>query len=192
MILITISSENTLYNTVLEIYHKESEHKRISNIVSSTIKKSIIKGVFSPEEKIDETSLSELLDISTSSLREALKMLCYESFVLFNKGSGYYVNNITVNDIFHLNEVISIVSKASASTFNPRDMSQVIMLKQSLEKEDTLNNFEQDKRFHCTLALCSKNDAKSLFNFGKRKGKRKAPHDAFLLSPFDKIRIYRK
>lgn len=140
-----------------QFYQQEESRKRITNILSNTIKRAIINLYFKSAERIAEDRIAAALDVSVSSVREALKILCYEDFVIFNKGSGYYVAHISRRNMLELNEMLRILTYACAESFNINDACAIVMIKESLKCDVETDHLQLDKKFHMTLALCCDN-----------------------------------
>lgn len=142
---------------LINIYKRIGSRKKISDSIYLTIKQAIITGFLPPKEKIDDKHIARELDVSQSSVREALKLLEFDHFITFVKGRGYEVENVTLEDIVKINEMLSILSAASIELINIQDPIATIMLSESLNREQETTNHDLDKKFHMTLALCTKN-----------------------------------
>lgn len=140
-----------------DIYQEIGARIRVSDSVYLTIKKAVITGVLLPQEKIDEKSITEELDISQTSLREAIKLLEADHYISFTKGKGYTVDNVTLEDLMKINELLSILTVASIEIICPIDSTTAIIISESLNKEIETTNFALDEKFHMTLAFCTKN-----------------------------------
>ncbi|MFZ7132536.1 MAG: GntR family transcriptional regulator [Eubacteriales bacterium] len=143
--------------TFKELYDRTKATKRITSRLFISLKLAIINGLFIPETRINEIDLSKALDLNVNSLREALKMLEYENYITFNKGNGYYVKDISLNDLLNWFEMIKMITNTSAHLINTSEKTNMIMIKESLKYNHALSNFIMDKKFHITLAICSRN-----------------------------------
>ncbi|KPU45612.1 transcriptional regulator PdhR [Oxobacter pfennigii] len=143
---------------LLEIYQKIGARKKISTSIYLTIAQAIITGILSPEQKIDDINIAQELDVSQNSVREALKLLEFDHYLKFSKGKGYVVENVTLEDIIKINEMLNVLSSASIELINIHDHISSIMLSESLNREQETTNHELDRKFHMTLALCTKNN----------------------------------
>lgn len=87
------------------------DEKKISlyEQVYLTIKDHIIKGVFSPGQKLVESKLVNLLNTSRTPIREALRRLEMEGLLVSRPSQGVEVTNFTkeaMNDLFECNSVL--------------------------------------------------------------------------------------
>ncbi len=139
------------------IYQKIGTRIRVSDSIYLAIKKAIITGLLLPQEKIDEKLIAEELVVSQSSLREAIKLLEADHYISFTKGKGYTIDNTTLEDLMKINELLSILTIASIEIICPIDSTTTIILSESLNQEFETTNYALDKKFHMTLAFCTKN-----------------------------------
>ncbi|WP_321329451.1 GntR family transcriptional regulator [uncultured Ilyobacter sp.] len=75
------------------------KNKPMRERVYEILKKMIIDGEISPEEKIVETEYAEKFQISRTPLREAIRMLELEGYVESHSKGGVIVKNCTKEDV---------------------------------------------------------------------------------------------
>ena len=146
-----------IMETFKDIYDRTKVTKRITIRLFVAIKTAIVNGIFLPETRINEIELSQQLDLNVNSFREAMKMLEYDNYIVFNKGNGYFVKDIRFHDLINWFEMIKILTNASVYLININEKTNMIMIEESLKTNNSLNNFLMDKKFHITLAICSRN-----------------------------------
>lgn len=71
----------------------------LSEKIASTIRNNIIKGILKPGERLIEPKLSEMLGISRTPIREALRLLEMEGFIEIIPRRGAIVTTLTEKDI---------------------------------------------------------------------------------------------
>jgi len=71
----------------------------LSEKIAATIRNSIIKGQLKPGERLVEPKLSEMLGISRTPIREALRLLEMEGFIEIIPRRGAVVTTLTEKDI---------------------------------------------------------------------------------------------
>ncbi|MFZ7132280.1 MAG: GntR family transcriptional regulator [Eubacteriales bacterium] len=138
-------------------YEKIGTRKRICSSIYLTVKNVITSGLVSPKEKIDEIEIANALDVSQKSVREALKILEFDHYVKYLKGKGYTVESITIEDVLKLYEFIGFISAFSMPLIDMNDITNQIILEESIKNIKEESNFFADKKFHIGLILCRNN-----------------------------------
>lgn len=70
----------------------------LSTKVFNALKEAMVDGTLVPGEKTTETKLADLLGVSRTPVREALKLLSAQGFVTLVKNSGVVINEFTLED----------------------------------------------------------------------------------------------
>ena len=154
---------------------------RLSESIIDVIKEMIVKEGFKPGDKFySENLLTKKLDVSRSSVREALKMLEVTGQVTIRHGKGVFIeepggrqfkafatwlknNEQSINDNFEVRLIIEPkvagLAAKNADNNNIRQMSEACG---EFEHFAALNNIEEvircDRQFHRILAEASKNN----------------------------------
>lgn len=137
--------------------------KSLGQAIAEELRKRIWKGEFKLGERLLEAKLSKEMEISRSSLREALQILEYEGLVVNKVRRGTFVAQFTEKDIQEINELrLHIEVPAMMKTAKVIKESQINELeliiqemKQCIEIEDWFGLFEADMDFHIYLIqLC--------------------------------------
>lgn len=157
----------------------ESVYQKIVN----ELKSSIVQGKLKPGDKLPgERDLSEMLGVSRTSLREALKLLAASGLVTIKHGQGVFiaeqdqetyirrfVEHILIDkekiaELFAIRKVLEVNAAAWAAEKGKPDQKLalreiVIVTKQKLngDKGDLLLLAEHDSAFHNTLAAATNN-----------------------------------
>jgi DNA-binding GntR family transcriptional regulator len=148
--------------TIGEEYIKSS----LSAKVFTRIQDDILNGVFKPGERLAETTLSSLLGVSRTPIREALKQLELEGLVkvIPNKGAVVTgVSNKDINDIYTIRKLIEGLAVRWAAENITREelaiLSETLALEQYyIEKNDVTHLLKYDSIFHDTLFSASKSN----------------------------------
>ena len=74
-------------------------YKPLREVVSETLRQAIQDGVLKPGERLMEIPLAEELGVSRTPIREAIRKLELEGFVVMVPRRGTYVANISLKDI---------------------------------------------------------------------------------------------
>jgi len=118
----------------------------------------ILEGYFQPGQRINEIGLSELLHISRSPIREALKALVGLGLVNLVPGRGAYVTEFDISAVRHLMEVRIALETAAASLAAQRATPE-----QKSRLEDLLHRIESDvdapldAELHGLILTCAAN-----------------------------------
>lgn len=70
---------------------------------------------FKPDERLNESTLSILLDTSRTPLREALNRLVAEGFLTLRRGQGFFCRSLNPQEIMNLYEARAAIEAEAAS-----------------------------------------------------------------------------
>jgi DNA-binding GntR family transcriptional regulator len=105
------------------------EPKSKKLLVYEVLKQRIISQAMKPGEPINEGSLSQELDLSTTPIREAIQRLERESFIENIPGKGNFVSNITIQDLRELFEIREMLEceaiKRAATKCDPEKVAEI-------------------------------------------------------------------
>lgn len=87
----------------------------LSEISFQQIKSKIVSLELNPGEQIDETAMAETLDIGRTPIRESLFRLAAEGLLRVKAGRGFFVRDITLNDIKDLFETLLVLERAAVA-----------------------------------------------------------------------------
>lgn len=89
-------------------------YRPLREVVSETLRKAIKDGVLKPGERLMEIQLAEELGVSRTPIREAIRKLELEGFVVMVPRRGTYVADISLKDIAQVFEIRSALEQLSA------------------------------------------------------------------------------
>ncbi|GIJ46777.1 GntR family transcriptional regulator [Virgisporangium aliadipatigenens] len=84
-----------------------------SQLLAAKLRQRITEGVFRPGERLSEEALSEALNVSRNTLREAFRQLAEEGVLVHEFGRGVFVRTLTVEDlrdIYALRRVLELAA----------------------------------------------------------------------------------
>ncbi|OZC55497.1 hypothetical protein CH267_13045 [Rhodococcus sp. 06-621-2] len=151
-----------------------SDSKRSSDVrqpggVSDTsgpydrMKSDIQLGMFGPGDRLVETALAERYDISRTPIREALRRLQHEGWVVRGQ-RGMEVRAYTIDEIFDLYEAREIVeaatARAAAKRRTPADLARLRewMTRMGRPDLDAQERISANRDFHAAVWRASHND----------------------------------
>jgi DNA-binding GntR family transcriptional regulator len=128
------------------------------------IREKIITLELAPGALINEQHLAEELDIGTTPIREALKLLFHDDLVVVTPRHGLYVADISIPDLEQLSEMRlsleSLCARLAAQRAGADDLTVLEALRQeqaSIPPEDSRRLLDIDHKFHQALVKAAKN-----------------------------------
>lgn len=120
---------------------------------------------YKPGERLNYESISSELNISTTPLRDALKQLAREGFVVIKPRSGTYVNKPSIqdiNDIYEVRHALELLALNKAFDHIKKDDIKQILQKihesnQLISKDDYQKYFKVDRETHSLWIKYSNN-----------------------------------
>ena len=141
-------------------------YKPLREVVSETLRQAIQDGVLKPGERLMEIPLAEELGVSRTPIREAIRKLELEGFVIMIPRRGTYVANITLKDITQVFEIRSALEELAAGLAAERITEDeietlermLVEIGDLMEAKDMEKVLAADVEFHEILYKASRND----------------------------------
>ena len=120
--------------------HAEAKNRSVplSEAAFQQIKSQIVSLKLDPGAQIDEAALAERLDIGRTPIRESLFRLAAEGLLRFKAGRGFFVRDITLNDIKDLFETLLVLERAAVALavrrITPSGIRRLEQLNQRFQK----------------------------------------------------------
>lgn len=141
-------------------------YKPLRELVFETIREAIINGVLKPGERLMEIQLAEELGVSRTPIREAIRKLELEGFVVMVPRKGAYVADISLKDIADVFEIRGALEGLAAQLAAERatdeeleEMERMLVeIGEAIENKDVERLVETDTRFHEVLFRASRNE----------------------------------
>lgn len=143
---------------------KLDNYKPLREMVFESLREAIIQGRLRPGERLMEIQLAEEMGVSRTPVREAIRKLELEGFVVMVPRKGAYVAGISVKDIVDIFEVRAalegLAAGLAAERITEEEMDQ---LERSIHKinvsaeEDLQAVVEGDTAFHALIYKSSRN-----------------------------------
>lgn len=144
-----------------------AQSKSMANRVYEEMKTAILYGYpnFKPGDLLNENRLAEMFNVSKTPIREALSRLRYENLVEVIPYKGYFVTNLThqdLTDLFELRHILEISAvELAVANITPQQLSELESLtdiEKILYDEDISLSFRKlNLRFHTLIAEASGN-----------------------------------
>ncbi|MBM7560955.1 GntR family transcriptional regulator [Fusibacter tunisiensis] len=140
-------------------------YKPLGEVVFEYLRNAILSGELKPGERLMEVTIADQLGVSRTPVREAIRKLEKESFVIMVPRKGAYVADLTKNDIMEVLEIRKELEgfAASLSAVRMKDSEKEAMGKVvedfniSLISNDKKAMIESDNEFHSLIFKGTKN-----------------------------------
>lgn len=143
-----------------------NSYKPLRELVLETIREAIINGTLKPRERLMEIQLAEELGVSRTPIREALRKLELEGFIVMVPRKGAYVADITFKDIADVFEIRASLEALAAGLAAERITEEEIEYLErhlvekadAIAKKDISRLVEVDTKFHEAIYRASRNE----------------------------------
>lgn len=109
-----------------------------AEIIYKTIRDEIFAGKLNPGERLIEKELCERLKTTRGYVREALKMLSTDGFIVLSRGKGATVSKISNQDVKNLYEVLAVLEAKSVELAAPNlsssDLEELTIINQKMRE----------------------------------------------------------
>lgn len=141
-------------------------YQPLRDMVFDVLMNAIMKGQLSPGERLLEVQLAEDMGVSRTPVREAIRRLELEGFVIMVPRKGAYVAGLSVNDVECVYEIRialeSLAVRLAASRMTDEDYQLLDDLAERMTATWQEGNVEQwvalDAQFHELLYKFSRNE----------------------------------
>jgi DNA-binding GntR family transcriptional regulator len=97
---------------------KLDSYKPLREIVLEALREAIVSGVLEPGERLMEIQLAEEMGVSRTPVREAIRKLELEGFVVMIPRKGAYVAGVShkdVQDVFEIRRALEVLAAGLAA-----------------------------------------------------------------------------
>ncbi|SMB89442.1 transcriptional regulator, GntR family [Thermanaeromonas toyohensis ToBE] len=145
---------------------KLENYKPLREIVFETLREAIITGQLKAGERLMEVQLAEEMGVSRTPVREAIRKLELEGFVVMIPRKGAYVADISTKDIADVFEIRAALEALAAALACERITEEeleelerlLVRVAECVEKNDLETLIQVDTQFHDVLYRASRND----------------------------------
>lgn len=153
------SGKNRLVPVNLDSY------KPLRELVLEAIREAIKGGTLKPRERLMEIQLAEELGVSRTPIREALRKLELEGFIVMVPRKGAYVADISFKDIADVFEIRialeSLAAGLAAERITDEEMEEMerhlVEKADAIARQDMERLVEVDTKFHEAIYKASRN-----------------------------------
>ncbi|MBP1764898.1 MAG: rspR 3 [Firmicutes bacterium] len=145
---------------------KLDSYKPLREVISETLREAIVAGTLKPGERLMEIQLAEELGVSRTPVREAIRKLELEGFVVMIPRRGTYVADLSikdVNEVFEIRTALDILAAGLAvERITEEELEQLervlVEIGEYIEQNDIEKIVAADGRYHDILYRASRND----------------------------------
>lgn len=139
-------------------------YKPLREVVFETLREAIIGGQLSPGERMMEVQLAEEMGVSRTPVREAIRKLELEGFVVMIPRKGAYVAGISLKDIADVFEIRAALESLAAGLAAERiteeeleELERTHIQASNVDNDNIDNLVERDTDFHDIIYKASRN-----------------------------------
>lgn len=140
-------------------------YKPLRELVFDALREAIINGTLKPRERLMEIQLAEELGVSRTPIREALRKLELEGFIVMVPRKGAYVADISFKDIADVFEIRAALEALAAGLAAERITDEELedMERLVAEKAEAISGYDMDRLirvdtlFHDAIYKASRN-----------------------------------
>jgi DNA-binding GntR family transcriptional regulator len=140
-------------------------YKPLREIVFESMREAILSGVLKPGERLMEIQLAEEMGVSRTPVREAIRKLELENFVVMIPRKGAYVAGVSLKDVADVFEIRSALEGLAAGLAAERItedelelMEQALFFRVSEGEMDLEQIVKSDTDFHALVYRASRNE----------------------------------
>lgn len=144
---------------------KLDSYQPLREVVCETLRDAIRKGVLQPGERLMEIQLAEELGVSRTPVREAIRKLELDGYVIMMPRRGTYVANLSIRDVNEVFEIRtsldSLASGLAAERITDEELERLqrllVTIGGYIEEGDISQIVKTDTEFHDLLYQASRN-----------------------------------
>ena len=143
---------------------KLENYKPLREVVFETLREAIITGVLKPGERMMEVQLAEEMGVSRTPVREAIRKLELEGFVVMIPRKGAYVAGISLKDIVDVFEIRAALESLACGLAAERiteeeleELERTLLQVSNVSGDNIESLVETDTDFHDIIYKASRN-----------------------------------
>ena len=141
-------------------------YKPLREVVSEALRVAITDGTLKPGERLMEIQLAEELGVSRTPIREAIRRLELEGFLVMVPRRGTYVADLSIkdiNEVFEIRTALDVLAAGlAAERITEEELEEMerllVRIGEFIDVGDADKIVEADGQFHDVLYKASRND----------------------------------
>lgn len=139
--------------------------KLMSEKIADVLRKNIISGNIKAGEKLNESRLSNALNISRPPIREAFRILATEGLITLVPRKGAFISELSIREVKEIYEMKSMMesfaNRLAIPNLDEKEISELDSILNLMEEKIKENNFKEvlslNIEFHRKMIEVSKN-----------------------------------
>jgi DNA-binding GntR family transcriptional regulator len=144
----------------------EKRFKSLTKLLSEKLKEAIVAGKITPGERLEENDLAASLKVGPVALREALRALEAQGFVMIRPDNAVVVSKPTreeIEDCYTIAGALEgLAARLAVERAAPAEVSRLkelhLALKDACQKRDLIRYFDANASFHRFIAEIARNE----------------------------------
>ncbi len=145
---------------------KLEPYQPLRQVVFDALREAILSGHFKPGDRLMEVQVADELGVSRTPVREAIRFLEQEGYVIMVPRKGAYVAGVTLKDIADVFEIRasleSLACSLAAERITEEELDelerQLFIMTESTREKNSLKWVETDTALHATIYKASRNE----------------------------------
>lgn len=140
-------------------------YQPLGKVVYNTLREAILQQVLKPGERLMEQELAEEMGVSRTPVREALRKLEQEGYIVLVPRKGAYVAGLSIKDfcnVFEMRGALeALAAGLAAARATPEEIEEMernlVLEAAHYESSDLVKTIDVDTRFHELIYQAAKN-----------------------------------
>ncbi len=145
---------------------KLDTYKPLREVVSEALREAITTGILKPGERLMEIQMAEELGVSRTPVREAIRRLELEGFLVMVPRRGTYVSDLSIkdiNEVFEIRTALDVLAAGlAAERITEEELEQMerllVTIGEYIDNGQADKIVDADTEFHDVLYRASRND----------------------------------
>ncbi len=145
---------------------KKVQTQSLTSVIFNQLEDMILAGALMPGERINESQMSAMLQVSRAPIREACRQLEKHGMVQIITRRGTFVTKIEVSEVKELYDIRasleSLAAEKSAAYATPKELEEfqniLNTMHEAIKADDAKKYFKTNMVFHRKIVLTSRND----------------------------------
>jgi DNA-binding GntR family transcriptional regulator len=145
---------------------KLDTYKPLREVVSEALREAITSGILKPGERLMEIQMAEELGVSRTPVREAIRRLELEGFLVMVPRRGTYVSDLSIkdiNEVFEIRTALDVLAAGlAAERITEEELEQMerllVAIGEYIDSGQADRIVDADSEFHDVLYRASRND----------------------------------
>jgi DNA-binding GntR family transcriptional regulator len=143
-----------------------NDYKPLRDVIFTTLREAIVSGELKPGERLLEVKLADKMGVSRTPVREAIRKLELEGFVVMLPRKGAHVADLSVKDIANVLEIRAaldaLATELAAQRMTDSELNDLKRIHEQFISHVARNNLQgaikKDMEFHDAIYKAARNE----------------------------------